>query len=96
MHAALTSFGAPVGDLTLSDLANAEMVYQIGVAPNRIDILMGVSGIEFREAWPRRVESDYGGCPIHLISKTDLINNKRAAGRPQDLIDLRALGEEDA
>jgi len=53
VHAALTSFGAPVGDLTLSDLANAEMVYQIGVAPSRIDILMGVSGIEFREAWPR-------------------------------------------
>ncbi len=95
VHAALTSFGAPIGDLTLDDLANAEMVYQIGVAPNRIDILMGVSGLEFREAWPRRVDSSYGDCSIHVISKRDLIRNKRAAGRPQDLIDLRALDDED-
>lgn len=94
VHAALASFGAPIGDLTLEDLANAEMVYQIGVAPNRIDILMGVSGLKFREAWPRRVGSNYGDCPIQMISKTDLIRNKRAAGRPQDLIDLRALGDE--
>ena len=95
VHRALAAFGAPVSDVTLEDLASQEMVYQIGVAPNRIDILMGISGIEFREAWPNRVESEYGDCPIHLISRQDLIRNKRAAGRPQDLIDLRALGEDD-
>jgi hypothetical protein len=94
VHKALTAFGAPVGELTLDDLANPEMVYQIGVAPNRIDVLMGVSGLEFAEAWPVRVDSTYGDCPIHVISRQDLIRNKRAAGRPQDLIDLRALGED--
>lgn len=91
VHAALMSFGAPVADLSREDFANPEMVYQIGVAPNRIDILMGVSGIAFHEAWPNRVASVYGDCPIHLISREDLIRNKRASGRPQDLMDLRAL-----
>jgi hypothetical protein len=94
VHAALTAFGAPLAEVTLDDLANEDMVYQIGVAPNRIDILMGVSGLGFSEAWPQRVASTYGACPIHVISRQDLIRNKRAAGRPQDLIDLRALGEE--
>ncbi|MCP5071049.1 MAG: hypothetical protein GY946_31180 [bacterium] len=94
VHKALTAFGAPIGELTVDDLANPEMVYQIGVAPNRIDVLMGVSGLGFSEAWPERVDSTYGDCPIHVISRQDLIRNKRAAGRPQDLIDLRALGED--
>ena len=94
VHKALTAFGAPVSELTPDDLANQEMVYQIGVAPNRIDILMGVSGLEFGAAWPNRVESQYGDCPIHVISRQDLIRNKRAAARPQDIIDLRALGED--
>ena len=94
VHGALKAFGAPVEELTLDDLANPEMVYQIGIAPNRIDILMGVSGLGFGEAWPERVDSTYGDCPIHVISRQDLIRNKRAAGRPQDLIDLRALGDD--
>ncbi len=94
VHRALTSFGAPVSEVTVEDLANQEMVYQIGVPPNRIDILMGVTGLEFHESWPERVESQYGDCPIHVISRHDLIRNKRATGRPQDLIDLRTLGED--
>ncbi len=94
VHSALTAFGAPLADVTPGELANEDMVYQIGVAPNRINNLMGVSGLGFSEAWPQRVESTYGECPIHVISRQDLIRNKRAAGRPQDLIDLRALGED--
>jgi len=93
--AALKTFGAPVADLSLEDFANPDLVYQIGVAPNRIDVLMGVSGIEFEDAWPNRVPSNYGDCPIHVISRDDLIRNKRASNRPQDLLDLQALGADE-
>jgi hypothetical protein len=93
--AALKTFGAPVANLSLDDLVNPALVYQIGVAPNRIDVLMGVSGIEFEDAWPNRVPSNYGDCPIHVISRDDLIRNKRASNRPQDLLDLQALGADE-
>ncbi len=89
--AALRSFGAPVDDLTIEDLSNEQMVYQMGIAPNRIDVLMGVTGVQFVAAWERRESFAYGDCPVHVISKRDLIASKRAAGRPQDLLDLKAL-----
>jgi hypothetical protein len=66
-------------------------VYQIGVEPNRIDVLMSITGIDFEEAWTNREESTYGGVPIYLISREDLITAKKASGRPQDLLDLEKL-----
>jgi len=95
VHAALQEFGASLRDLTLADLANPEMVYQIGVAPNRIDILMGLQGLSFDSAWSRRIETVYGDCPVFVIDRADLIRNKRAVGRPRDLEDVRALEEGD-
>jgi hypothetical protein len=70
-----------------------ELVYQIGVKPNRIDVLMSITGIVFEEAWQHRVQSTYGGLPIYLISREDLITAKSASGRPQDLLDLERLLE---
>jgi len=90
---ALTRFGAPLEGIKESDFCNTELVYQIGVEPNRIDILMGIAGVEFDAAWPHRVQSTYGGLPIFLIGKADLIRAKRAAGRPQDLLDVERLSE---
>ena len=81
-----------MSDVTVEDFSKEEMVFQIGVEPNRIDILMGIDGVAFREAWNRRVESEYGGCRIHILSREDLIANKKATGRPHDLEDLRGLG----
>jgi hypothetical protein len=88
---ALRSFGAPLRDLRMEDLTDPEAVYQIGVAPNRIDILMGVSGVDFADAWAERSEGRYGGVPFHVIGRAALIRNKRAAGRPQDLLDAQVL-----
>jgi len=68
-----------------------DLVYQIGVAPNRIDILMGTEGVGFDAAWARRTETTYGDVPTHVLSKQDVIAAKRAAGRPQDIVDLDAL-----
>lgn len=88
---ALTSFGAPMIGVTPASFADPELIYQIGVAPNRIDIMMGIAGVEFEQAWPNRVESTYGGVPIHLIGKADLIRAKQASGRAQDALDIQRL-----
>jgi hypothetical protein len=89
--AALKRFDAPLTNISATDLTNSDLVYQIGVEPNRIDVLMSITGIDFEEAWTNRVESTYGGAPIYLISREDLITAKKASGRPQDLLDLEKL-----
>ena len=78
-------------DVTPQTFTEPELVYQIGVAPNRVDILMDISGVSFDEAWANRVESTYGGVGIHIIGKEELIRAKRAAARPQDLLDVDSL-----
>ena len=88
---ALAEFGAPLEGLRVEDLCDREMVYQIGIEPNRIDILMGISGLEFAEVWPRAEATNYGSIPVRLLSLDDLIAAKRAAARPQDLLDLKKL-----
>jgi len=65
------------------------VVYQIGIAPVRIDILTEITGVDFADAWTKRVESTFFGVPVHFISLDDLIANKRALGRDSDLKDLR-------
>ena len=89
---ALQAFGAPLQDLTVADLGRVGLVFQIGVPPNRIDIITSIDGVEFAEAWPGQAETTYGDQPIPVIGRADLIRNKRASGRPQDLLDLEVLG----
>ena len=88
---ALASFGAPLGDLTLEDLTRPDTVFQIGVPPSRVDILTGVTGVQFDEAWPRRVALDLEGAEVPVIGRDDFIRNKRATGRPKDLADIDGL-----
>ena len=88
---ALDSFGAPFGDLKLDDLCSPGIVFQMGVPPNRIDIITGIDGIGFDEAWEHRVSSAYGDQPVMVIGFEDLIRNKKATGRPQDALDAEAL-----
>jgi hypothetical protein len=88
---ALEAFGAPTARVGAEDFASPGTVYQIGVAPVRIDLLTAIDGVSFDEAWPRRVASRYGDQPLHVLSRTDLLKNKRASGRAQDLADVEAL-----
>jgi len=88
---ALAAFGAPLQELRPDDLTRPEMVFQIGLPPNRIDILTELAGVSFEEAWERRVTTTYGDSAIQVLSRTDLIRNKRKVGRPQDLIDVEEL-----
>ena len=91
VYKALREFGAPLSGLTADDFAEEGYFYQMGVPPVRVDVLMGIPGIGFEEAWARRVEIDFDGLPVPFISREDLITAKRASGRPQDMIDVQSL-----
>ena len=87
----LEDFGAPVGDLSAQDLQQEGLIFQIGVAPCRIDILTSIDGIMFEDAYSRSDEVQIEGIPIHVLSVSDLIVNKRATGRTKDLADAEML-----
>jgi hypothetical protein len=89
--AALVAFGAPLHQLTREDLTSDDLVFQIGVAPNRIDILTGIGGVRFDDAWPRRSTVALQGLAVPVIGRDDLVRSKKAAGRPRDLADLAEL-----
>jgi hypothetical protein len=90
--AALRQFGAPLGDLTEADFASPGTGFKMGAPPRRIDILTKISDVEFEAAWPRRMEADFGpDVRCGVIGIDDLITNKKAAGRPQDLADVDGL-----
>jgi hypothetical protein len=88
---AIDAFGAPRHGLTASDLETEGMIYQVGVPPNRVDVITVVEGVQFESAWRDRVEVDIDGLRIPIIGKTHLIANKRTVRRPQDLLDADLL-----
>lgn len=92
---ALATFGAPLESLnvTESDFLKPDIVTQLGLPPSRIDVLTGVSGLEFPAAWETRIESDFGGLRAPFLGRESLVRNKRASGRTRDLADIEALGE---
>ena len=91
VYNALKRFGAPLSSISVEDFTNPEIVYHMGRPPARIDVLMGLKGLNFNECWERRLESNYGNTPTQFISAQDLIVNKQLAGRPQDLADVENL-----
>jgi len=92
---ALAAFGAPLDNLTAEDLATEGTLFQIGVAPVRIDILTRIDGVSFDEAHRDRVLTRFGGRPVAVLSREHLIRNKRASGRLQDLADIERLESPD-
>jgi hypothetical protein len=92
----LSAFGAPLDDLGLrrDDLSRPGTVIQLGLPPNRIDLLTGISGVpDFETAWAGRTEHVIGDHRVPFLGRAALIQNKRASGRRKDLGDLEALGE---
>ncbi|MGH9462859.1 MAG: hypothetical protein ACRD1X_16710, partial [Vicinamibacteria bacterium] len=90
---ALKRFGAPLGSLGVrkEDLNTPGMVVQLGLPPRRIDILTELSGVDFENAWPSRVEHVVGLLKVPFIGRSTLLENKRATGRTKDLADVEAL-----
>ena len=78
-------------NLTEADFHKPGMVFQIGAAPQRIDIISAVDGLNYSEAVGRAVRMNVDGLDIKVISLDDLIVNKRASGRPKDIADALAL-----
>jgi hypothetical protein len=88
---ALEVFGAPLGALSVQDLSTEGIIFQIGIPPNRIDILTSIDGVTFDEAWPARFDTTYGDQSIHVIGRDHLRQNKLTTGRVQDLLDADLL-----
>jgi hypothetical protein len=91
---ALASFGAPLAALGIrpDDLRQPDSVVQIGLPPNRIDILTGISGVpDFDAAWQDRVVAIVRERQVPFLGRAALLANKRATGRLKDLADVEAL-----
>ena len=93
VYLALQQFGAPLNGLAQSDFSEDGFFYQMGVPPVRVDILMGIPGVQFSKAWERRETVWFDDLPVFFISRQDLITAKRSSGRPQDLIDADLLSQ---
>lgn len=65
----------------------------MGLPPRRIDVLTSISGVDFEQAWQGRVRRSVGGLELAFLGRADLVANKRATGRPKDLLDLELLAE---
>ena len=88
---ALAQFGAPLEGLGPADFMDGT-IFQIGQPPARVDILQQIDSISFVEAWVNRIEGRVDGeVPAVVLSKEDLIRNKVASGREQDLLDVKKL-----
>jgi len=91
---ALAEYGAPLHGLTVKNLQDASTGLQIGVPPNRIDVLQKIDGVTFVDAWRSRVQAVIeGDTPTFVISREHLIQNKLASGRARDLIDVQEISK---
>lgn len=88
---ALGAFGAPANVIAAVANMGLEDVVYLGVAPLRIDLLRRIDGVEAAHVFARAVDAEVAGVRFKVIARDDLIANKRAAGRPQDLIDADVL-----
>jgi len=88
---ALASFGAPMSEITVEDFTTPDIVFQVGIVPQRIDILTSISGVEFDDAWSNRLLTDLDGLRADVIGREQLLQNKIAAGRPKDIVDVDVL-----
>ena len=91
VYRALARFGAPLDGVSATDFTSDDLIFQVGRAPHRIDVITAISGVSFEAAWPRRLAATFGPHPVAVIGLDDLLANKRASGRPKDLLDVAQL-----
>ncbi len=89
--AALSDFGFDDLGISAHDLLEPGRVVQLGHAPNRIDILTSISGVDFESAWQTRVHTFIDDQQVTLLGFDELLRNKRASGRQKDLADVEKL-----
>jgi hypothetical protein len=92
VYKAIAQFGAPLHDININTFKDKGIVFQIGVAPRRIDFLTEISGdIEFEDAKIRSIRVEMEGVFLNILSIEDLIKNKNSTGRPKDIVDVKNL-----
>ena len=91
VYSSLSRFGAPLTEISEETFTQEDIVFQIGIAPRRIDILTHIDGVRFKDAYESKVVIEVEGLPIPFISKNDLIKNKRSTGREKDKLDADYL-----
>jgi hypothetical protein len=92
---ALEDFGFGGLGLAAADFDKPGKVVQLGVAPNRIDLLTSIDGVPFDEAWGGRAVGRFGSASVPFLGRRELLANKRTVGRLQDLADIEALGSDE-
>jgi len=95
IYQSLATFGAPLAQMSEETFSEKGIIFQIGVAPRRIDIITHIDGVNFQEAFASKEIVEIDGLKIPFISRKDLIKNKRATGREKDRIDANLLEEVD-
>jgi hypothetical protein len=88
---ALAQFGAPMEQINEKTFCEDGIIFQIGIAPRRIDVITKINGVDFQQAWTARQEIKIDGLNVPFISKDDLIKNKESTGREKDRLDARQL-----
>ena len=91
MERVIAGFGFSSTNLKAADFAESDQVIQLGVAPNRIDILTGLTALKFDEVWSQRVDVELDGIVLPVLDRESFRRNKKALGRNKDLADLDSL-----
>jgi len=87
------AFGFESMGLKKEDFLEPNHIIQLGISPHRIDLLTGIDGVEFAQAWSTKEMTKLDGLPVFMLSKELLIKNKLAVRRDQDLVDVKRLQE---
>lgn len=90
----LKDFGFDPPELQADVFLKEQKVIRMGVPPMRLEILTSIDGVDFHTCFNNRIIADFGDFKVNFISKRDLLANKRASGRPQDLVDFEKLKTE--
>jgi len=93
IYTSLAEFGAPLSDISETTFTEKGIIFQIGIAPRRIDIITHIDGVDFEKAFHNRQTIEIEGLLIPFISRDDLITNKRSTGRAKDLLDADSLAK---
>jgi len=91
MVEALKEFGFDLPELQKELFLIEQKVIRMGVPPMRLEILTSIDGVNFKTCFNNRIIADFGDFKVNFISKDDLLINKRASGRLQDLVDFEKL-----
>ena len=91
MMRVIQAFGFGGIGLSREDFLKESYVIQLGVEPNRIDLLTGISGVTFEQAWRDRERGTVGGTTLNFLSRNLLVQNKRASNRSKDQADIEEL-----